>query len=126
MARLNTIGHSTRTFEELREALHAHAIRTLVDIRAFPGSRRLPHFNHESLEKSLPGAGITYVWMKSLGDYRKKMVDDSPHIGLSNPSFRNYADHMLTPEFEIAMADLCSMAEQSPTAYMCSERFLSS
>jgi uncharacterized protein (DUF488 family) len=29
---------------------------------------------------------------------------------------------MLTPEFESAMAELCSLAEQSPTAYMCSER----
>jgi uncharacterized protein (DUF488 family) len=122
LARLNTIGHSTRTFEDLREALDAHAIRTLVDIRAFPRSRRLPHFNQESLEKSLPAAGITYVWMKSLGGYRKKILDDSPHIGLRNASFRNYADHMLTPGFENAMAELCSMAEQSPTAYMCSER----
>ena len=122
MARLNTIGHSTRTFEDLLEALNAHAVRTLVDIRAFPMSRRLPHFNRESLEKSLPAAGITYVWMKSLGGYRKKMLDDSPNIGLRNVSFRNYADHMLTPEFENAMAELFSLAEQSPTVYMCSER----
>ena len=122
MARLNTIGHSAGPFEELREAFDAHAIRTLVDIRAFPMSRRLPHFNHGSLEKSLPAAGITYVWMKSLGGYRKQMVDHSTHMGLRNPSFRNYADHMLTPEFENAMAELRSMAEQSPTAYMGSER----
>ena len=104
MARLNTIGHSTRTFEELIAALQAHAVGTLVDIRAFPLSRRLPHFNHESLKQSLPAAGINYVWMKSLGGYRKKILDDSPHTGLRNASFRNYADHMLTPEFENAMA----------------------
>jgi uncharacterized protein (DUF488 family) len=60
--------------------------------------------------------------MKSLGGYRKKILDDSPNIGLRNPSFRNYADHMLTPEFENAMAELFSLAQQSPTAYMCSER----
>jgi uncharacterized protein (DUF488 family) len=60
--------------------------------------------------------------MKSLGGYRKKILDDSPNIGLRNASFRNYADHMLTPEFENAMAELFSLAEQSPTAYMCSER----
>jgi len=122
LARLNTIGHSTRTFEDLIEALHAHAIRTLVDIRAFPRSRRLPHFNHESLAKSLPVAGIKHVWMKSLGGYRKKILDESPNLGLRNVSFRNYADHMLTSEFENAMAELFSLAEQSPTAYMCSER----
>jgi uncharacterized protein (DUF488 family) len=122
LARLNTIGHSTRTFEELIAALQAHAVGTLVDIRAFPLSRRLPHFNHASLNQSLPAAGINYVWMKSLGGYRKKILDDSPNLGLRNASFRNYADHMLTPEFESAMAALISLAEQSPTAYMCSER----
>ena len=122
MATLYTIGHSARSLEELVSALKAHGIETLVDIRAFPMSRRLPHFNHESLEKSLPAAGIKYVWMKSLGGYRKKILDDSPNIGLRNASFRNYADHMLTPEFENAMAELFSLAQQSPTAYMCSER----
>src|ERR1700730_13384657 len=100
------------------EALKAYAIATLVDIRAVPMSRRLPHFNHESLEKSLPAAGIRYVWMKSLGGYRKRILDDSPNIGLRNPSFRNYADHMLTPEFENAMAQLFSLVQQSPRAGM--------
>ena len=46
-----TIGHSTRSLEELIESLQAHGIRMLVDIRAFPASRRLPHFNRESLEE---------------------------------------------------------------------------
>ena len=122
LARLYTIGHSTRTFEDLTDALNAHEIRALVDIRAFPVSRRLPHFNRESLEKSLPAVGIKYVWMKSLGGYRKKTLDDSPNIGLRNASFRNYADHMLTPDFEHAIAELIALAEKSPTAYMCSER----
>ena len=53
MATLYTIGHSTRTLDELVAALQAHSIQTLVDIRSFPMSKRLPHFNRESLEKSL-------------------------------------------------------------------------
>ena len=85
-------------------------------------SRRLPQFNRESLEKSLPAEGIQYVWMKSLGGYRKKILDDSPNIALRNQSFRNYADHMLTPDFEHAMAELIALAEQAHTAYMCAER----
>ena len=100
----------------------AHSIRTLVDIRAFPMSRRLPHFNRESLEKALPDAGIKYVWMKELGGHRKKIRDDSPNIALRNASFRNYADHMLTPEFEGAMTKLLDFAAKAPTAYMCAER----
>jgi uncharacterized protein (DUF488 family) len=122
LATLYTIGHSTRPLDELLAALHAHQIQTLVDIRAFPMSRRLPQFNRDALEQTLPAAGLRYLWMKSLGGYRKKILDDSPHIALRNQSFRNYADYMLTPEFERAMGELIALAEQSRTAYMCAER----
>src|SRR5215471_15067281 len=122
MATLFTIGHSTRTLEELIQALQAHGIKTLVDIRAFPGSRRLPHFNRESLEQALPKTGIEYLWMKELGGRRNRSLPDSPNVALRNDSFRNYADYMLTPEFERAMDRLTDLAENSPTAYMCAER----
>ena len=122
MATLFTIGHSTRTLEELIGALAAHSIATLVDIRAFPMSRRLPYFNRESLEKAMPAAGIRYMWMKALGGRRKRSLPQSPHVALRNDSFRNYADYMLTPEFERAMAELVQMGSSSRTAYMCAER----
>jgi uncharacterized protein (DUF488 family) len=122
LATLYTIGHSTRSLDELIEALQSHSIGTLVDIRAFPMSQRLPHFNRESLEKALSAAGIDYVWMKQLGGHRKKIRDDSPNIALRNDSFRNYADYMLTPEFEAATQRLVELAEEKPTAYMCAER----
>jgi uncharacterized protein (DUF488 family) len=119
---LYTIGHSTRSLDELVSALKAHGIETLVDIRAFPMSRRLPHFNRESLERTLAEHGIRYVWMKALGGYRKSTRQDSPHTALRNPSFRNYADYTLTPEFEQAIAELIEIATNSRTAYMCAER----
>ena len=122
MATLYTIGHSTRSLDELIEALQAHSIATLADIRSFPMSRRLPHFNRESLERTLPAAGIRYVWMKELGGRRKKIRDDSPNIALRNPSFRNYADYMSTDQFQRAAAELILTAEKSRTAYMCAER----
>jgi uncharacterized protein (DUF488 family) len=122
LPRLYTIGHSTRTLDELIDVFKFHKIKTLVDIRAFPLSRRLPHFNRDSLEKSLPATGIGYVWMKELGGYRMQITEDSPNIGLRNASFRNYADYMLTAEFEKAMTELITLAERSSTAYMCAER----
>jgi uncharacterized protein (DUF488 family) len=106
----------------LIEALRAHEIRTLVGIRAFPMSRRLPQFNRDSLAETLPAAGIRYFWMKALGGYRKKILDESPNIALRNDSFRNYADYMLTADFERAMDELVRLAEEAPTAYMCAER----
>src|ERR1700734_3584813 len=122
MATLYTIGHSTRTLDELIAALQAHSIQTLVDIRQFPMSRRLPHFNRESLEKTLPAAGIRYIWIKELGGRRRAIRDDSPNVALRNSSFRNYADFMLTKEFQRAAAGLIRIAEKSRTAYMCAER----
>jgi uncharacterized protein (DUF488 family) len=119
---LYTIGHSTRSLDELVSALKAHGIETLVDIRAFPMSRRLPYFNRESLEAELPRQGIRYIWMKSLGGYRKATREDSPHTALRNASFRNYADYTLTPEFAEATGELLRLAENSRTAYMCAER----
>jgi uncharacterized protein (DUF488 family) len=119
VATLYTIGHSTRSLDELVGALKAHGIETLVDIRAFPMSRRLPHFNRESLESSLPERGIRYIWMKSLGGYRKVTRKDSPHTALRNANFRNYADYTLTPEFGQAATELLQIASASSTAYMC-------
>jgi uncharacterized protein (DUF488 family) len=122
LATLYTIGHSTRALNEFVAVLQAHSIHTLVDIRSFPISRRLPHFNRESLEKTLPDAGIRYVWLKELGGRRKKIRDDSPNVALRNDSFRNYADYMLTESFRGGTAELIKLAEQSRTAYMCAER----
>ena len=103
-------------------ALRGHEIATLVDIRAFPMSRRLPYFNRESLELELPKAGITYVWMKELGGRRKKMRDDSPNIALRDDSFRNYADYMMADEFASAIERLLKLAGQDKAAIMCAER----
>lgn len=122
LASLYTVGHSTRPLDGLIGALRAHEIQTVVDIRAFPMSRRLPQFNRELLERSLPAAGFGYVWMKSLGGYRKAILDDSPNIALRNDSFRNYADYMLTPDFERAMGELVALAGERRTTYMCAER----
>jgi uncharacterized protein (DUF488 family) len=122
LSTLFTIGHSTRSLDELVAALRAHEVTRLVDIRSFPMSRRLPQFNRENLERELPKGGIEYVWMKALGGRRKKIRQDSPNIALHNDSFRNYADYMLTAEFRQAAAELVRMAEEKPTAYMCAER----
>ncbi len=113
MATIYTIGHSTRRLDELVAALEANNVRTLVDIRSFPMSRRLPHFNRESLEIELPKHGIAYIWMKELGGRRKKIRDDSPNTSLRNDSFRNYADYMLTDEFARAVERLLEVAQET-------------
>ena len=117
-----TIGHSTRTFNELVAALSGHGITTLVDVRSFPMSRRLPHFNQDFLQVELPKHGIAYVWIKELGGRRKRILRDSPNTGLRNESFRNYADYMMSDEFGQAAERLLEIASRGKTAYMCAER----
>ena len=122
MATVYTIGHSTRTLEELIAALQAHGIEVLFDIRAYPASRRMPWFGRESLQQELPKAGIEYIWKQELGGRRGKQMAQSPNTGLRNDSFRNYADYMLTPEFQGAAADVVAAASGKRAAIMCAER----
>ncbi len=122
MTTFYTIGHSTRSLAELIEALRAHGIRNLVDIRAFPASRRLPHFNRENLEVELPNAGIAYFWEPRMGGRRKRITKESRNTAIRSDSFRNYADYMLTPEFQQAAAGVKKLAEEARTAYMCAEK----
>jgi uncharacterized protein (DUF488 family) len=113
-----TIGHSTRTFEELVTLLREHGISRLADVRRFPGSRRHPHFSRESLEQTLPGSGILYLHFEDLGG-RRRPDPDSPNGAWQNDQFRAYADHMGTPTFHSAV-DLL-LGSDLATAVMCAE-----
>ena len=123
MSTIYTIGHSTRELADFSRVLQAHQIQILEDIRAFPASRRYPHFNRDNLELWLPQIGREYVWEKDLGGRRKQQMprDRSPNVALRNESFRNYADYMLTPTFESAVQRLVQRAERAKTAIMCAE-----
>ncbi|HET9839916.1 MAG TPA: DUF488 domain-containing protein [Candidatus Angelobacter sp.] len=124
MATVFTIGHSTRDLADFSRVLQARDIRLLVDIRAFPMSRRHPHFNREHLELWLPEIGCDYRWERDLGGRRGKQMpaDQSPNIALRNPSFRNYADYMLSEAFRQAIERLLANAATRNTAIMCAEQ----
>jgi uncharacterized protein (DUF488 family) len=123
MATVFTIGHSTRDLADFSRILQAHDIRLLEDIRAFPASRRYPHYNREQLELWLPEIGVDYIWEKDLGGRRNKQMprDQSPNVALRNDSFRNYADYMLSPRFQAAVQRLVQRATQRNTVIMCAE-----
>src|SRR5215212_8123281 len=112
--KLFTIGHSTRTFEEFVSILQAHDIKTLVDVRTVPRSRRVPQFNTENLRTSLPEHHVQYLHLPDLGGLRKTRPDSS-NTGWRNDSFRGYADYMQTPRFEEGLDKLISIAKNNPT-----------
>ena len=115
-----TVGHSTHSAEEFKQILKAHEISVLVDVRSFPGSRRYPHFNKEELEQSLAGTNIQYLHFPALGG-RRKPNPQSKNTAWKNASFRAYADHLESAEFEQGIADLLKIARSERTAVMCAE-----
>jgi uncharacterized protein (DUF488 family) len=115
-----TIGHSTRSFEELVALLRAHAIDTVADVRTIPRSRRHPQFERAALATRLPSAGIAYAHMPGLGGLRTPRRD-SPNTGLRNVGFRGYADYMQTAPFEAHLASLMDLAATARVAAMCAE-----
>lgn len=120
MTTVYTIGHSNTPAEALLSHLREAGIKTLVDVRRFPSSRRNPQFNSGALAATLRGAGIEYRHFEDLGGRREPMAD-SPNMAIANDALRGYADYTSTPQFQDAAAQLLGLAEQRPTAVMCAE-----
>jgi uncharacterized protein (DUF488 family) len=115
-----TIGHSTRSLDELIALLRTHGVSQLADIRTIPRSRRHPQFAIDALSTTLPAAGIAYHHFASLGGLRKPHPD-STNTGWQHAGFRGYADYMGTPEFEQGLTALIEWSGTAPTAIMCAE-----
>jgi uncharacterized protein (DUF488 family) len=117
---VHTIGHSTRSIEELLALLAGHSIQRVVDVRRWPTSRRFPHFRREALMESLRSVRIEYVWRADLGGYRTP-AGESPNTAWRTGAFRAYADFMRTLPFEAAIGDLERLAAAQRIAVMCAE-----
>ena len=119
-ARIWTVGHSTRSAEDFIEILLAHGVKALVDVRSFPGSRRLPHFNKPELSRNLESAHILYAHNPKLGG-RRRPAANSKNTAWQNASFRAYADHMESEEFKEGIEELFEIASSKATTIMCAE-----
>lgn len=115
-----TIGHSTRTAEAFVELSLAHGIAQIADVRIFPHSRRLPHFNGDALAAFLHDHGVAYEHFPELGG-RRVPRPDSVNTAWRDNGFRGYADYMATPEFEQGLNRLVRFGRAGVTAIMCAE-----
>ena len=121
IARIWTIGHSTRQIDIFLSLLGENGIKAVADVRMFPGSKRYPQFGREALAKSLSERRIRYEHFPELGG-RRKAKPDSKNTAWRNESFRGYADYMETEDFRSGIARLIDLADQSgPAAIMCAE-----
>jgi uncharacterized protein (DUF488 family) len=118
--RIHSIGHSTHELTAFVALLRRHAVERVVDVRAHPGSRRLPWFNREALAAELPHHGLVYAHVPELGG-RRRPAPDTVNRGWRVEAFRGYADHMAGEEFAAGLAALQALARERPTAVMCAE-----
>lgn len=116
-----TIGHSTRSLDELVELLRAHDIGLLCDVRTVPRSRHNPQFNTDALAAALPVRGLAYRHLPRLGGLRHGLGARSPNGGWHNASFRGFADYMLTDEFAAGLDELLALAGGHRVSIMCAE-----
>lgn len=115
-----TIGHSTRPIDEFVDLLKAHEVTRVVDVRTVPRSRHNPQYNEDALREALAAEGIGYHRSAGLGGFRRT-GPDSPNSGWRNLSFRGYADHMATDEFERSLEELIAAALRERIVLMCAE-----
>ncbi|MGH8616326.1 MAG: DUF488 family protein [Burkholderiales bacterium] len=118
---LYTIGHGSRSLAAFMDVLEAHRIECLIDVRAYPSSKRHPQFRRAMLETALARAGIAYTWEGvALGGMRRPRRD-SPHLGLRDAAFRGFADHMASAPFKQALEALIARGQTARAAFMCAE-----
>jgi uncharacterized protein (DUF488 family) len=116
--RVFTVGHGTRPIEELLEVLGEAGVRTLVDVRRFPSSRRHPQFNQSALAAAVEDAGIAYRHAVELGGRRTGEPGEERFGCIQVAAFRSYAARMATPEWQDALA--AALLEPEPCV-MCAE-----
>jgi uncharacterized protein (DUF488 family) len=117
---LLTFGHGTASKEQIAALLNGAGVRSLVDIRTAPGSRRSPHVARDELQRWLPEYNIQYRWEQRLGGWRKARPD-SPDTALRARAFAGYAAHMRSPDFRAAIDEVLAQAAAASTVLMCAE-----
>ena len=116
---IHSIGHSDHTLEAFLELLRQQGIQRVVDVRSQPYSRWVPAFNRETLARALEEAGVAYVFMgDSLGGRPADPALYDPHDPSGRPGYARLA---ATETFQEGIERLIELAQNRPTAIMCSE-----
>lgn len=117
-----TVGHGARTLEELVAVLESAHIKRVIDVRAFPGSRRHPQFGRAALAESLSALGIAYEWRGDVLGGRRRPRGTTRHPAWHNEAFRAFADALDAAPMRAGIEMLLHDARRGARdAIMCSE-----
>jgi uncharacterized protein (DUF488 family) len=120
---LFTVGHSTRSLDELIHLLGAADVRIVADIRTVPRSRTNPQFNRATLPDVLASRSIAYEHVAALGGLRRRTTALPAELNgfWTNESFHSYADYALSTDFRAGLDRLIELGRARRCAMMCSE-----
>ena len=113
-----TIGHGTRSIDEFVSVIQGVGVRTLIDVRRFPGSRHNPQFNEPALSTVLEESGVGYRHALELGGRLADEQGEDDFGCLRVAAFRSYAARMRSERWQTALAT--ALAEPA-VCLMCSE-----
>jgi len=119
MPTLFTIGYEGATIDAFIDTLAAAGVKTLVDVRAVPLSRK-PGFSKRALAAALAERGIGYRHLQRLGTPAEGR--NAARAGNTEKMHRVYLDHLEAPDAQAEMAMLIDQARESPSALLCFER----
>jgi len=114
---LYTIGYEGASLNEFLDALQAHHIGVVVDVRELPLSRKRG-FSKTALQEALADRKIRYVHLRALGCPR-----DIRHQYREDKDWQRYTRlflEYLGGQHE-ALVELAEIAETSPCALVCYE-----
>jgi uncharacterized protein (DUF488 family) len=119
MRKIFTIGYEGATIDAFIDTLARAGVKTLVDVRAVPLSRK-PGFSKRALAAALAERGIGYRHLQRLGTPAEGR--NAARAGDSAKMRRVYLEHLAAPDAQAEMAMLVDQARESPSVLLCFER----
>lgn len=113
-----TIGYQDCTIDTVIKTLRANGVRTLLDVRAVPLSRK-PGFSKNKLAGFLAEQGISYVGLKGLGTPADGRL--AARKGQKAELDRIFGNHMSTEDAQRDLMEANRVAQDVPACLLCFE-----
>jgi uncharacterized protein (DUF488 family) len=119
MRTIYTIGYEGSDSADFLATLRLLGVRTLVDVRAVPISRK-PGFSKTRLANLLAEAGLDYVHLQALGD--PKPGREAARAGDLAKFRRIFSKHLENDAAQAQLLQLAKFATESVVCILCFER----
>ena len=116
---LYTIGYEGAALEDFWATLQAAGVRTVLDIRDVPFSRK-PGFSKKALSAEAARRGVQYVHLQGLGD--PKEGREAAKAGNHSQFLAIFSAHMERPEAVADLAEAVELSRQGAACLLCYER----